>query len=169
MLGLFSITAILGVLFLLWQRPQPNIPEVTAAQLGQAPLGSLVIGGTLQLESLRDYTRSYSILGKLQVEVLHVAPLTTQAWRPGDEVQALAIVRSKAPSALFHGPAVNLGPIDPSWKAPFPVSKNAILLELVPAEPPGWWLALGAFALLVFLGLAIRGVRKRIMERRIKK
>jgi hypothetical protein len=158
----FLVLAALGVLLLwFWWTPPNALPKASAEQLAAAPQGSLFIEGWLQLEHEQRYTRSVSVLGRRQSEVLRVVPLTREGWQPTEEVVALAILRSDAPSRFFQGPAVKLGPLDPAWEATFPVSKEAALIELVPGEAPGWWLALGGFALLVFLVIAARGVIKR--------
>ena len=160
-LGLLTLLALVTLLALQLWRPSTPLPHLRAEQLATAPQGALILEGWLQLEQEQRYTRTYSILGKPQTEVLRVVPLTGQGWQRTEEVQALAIVRSEAASRFFQGPAVNLGPLDPTWTAPFAVSKEAALIELMAAEPPGWWLALGGVALLVFLSLAIRGLIKR--------
>jgi hypothetical protein len=166
-LGFLSILLVIGGLGLFLfpgSRSSSTAPAVNVEDIEAAPEGALMIQGQLQLALEEPYTRSYSVLGKPQTEVLRVVPLTGKDWRATQEVEALAILRGDIKEAAFHGPAVNLGSIDPAWKAPFALSKKVALLELVPAEPPAWWLALLAFALIVFLGLGIRGIFKRIQQ-----
>jgi hypothetical protein len=160
-LGISALLALVTLVLLQLWRPSTPLLRVSVEQLATAPEGALLLEGWLQLEQEQRYTRTYSILGKLQTEVLRVVPLTGQSWQPTNEVPALAILRSETSSRFFQGPAVNLGPLDPTWRAPFTVSKEAALIELMSAQPPAWWLALGGFALMVFLALAIRGIIKR--------
>jgi hypothetical protein len=162
-----SLLTLLALVWLIWVGREAlfsseEIPARALPEMPSAPEGSFQARGYLRTEYAQDYIRSYSVLGREQREELKVAPLTEKDWQPSMPVYVLAVLREGYVAEEFSGPAVNLGAASLPAAHGLRFAPNVVLVELVPAEPPGWWFILFGAAMLVFFLLGVRGMIKRV-------
>jgi hypothetical protein len=165
---LVSLLLLVALVGALWIRRDTVLDleptrTVTVKELPEAAEGSLLVEGSLQLDYIQPYTRTYSVLGREQIDRLHVAPFTAEGWQPTMPIEALAVIRGEHPRA-FSGPVVNLGPASVTLTGGLHLAQGAVLLELVPAEAPVWWLVIFGAAFFMFFLLGLRGVIKRLSK-----